>query len=266
MITYALSVRRSHVSLRVFLVAGLLLLSVAAIANPAAPETRLSITTQGSRADIDSGSSGVTSTDEFDGLSVEGERSTNKSSTTLSKSGFTTSAATNSDFWFYTADVELFNDHDRDGFFHGIDLYFDADTYYSYAEVYAVVYLSQEGGPWSEYAVTENFTLYGATSEDDYVIATELLSGYPSGSYDLLGRFIRGMDRPRGHPGAGISAARGCKSRCARHDRRYRRQQSQRRRRSSLAFYPASCAGCAGEKSPRATRMTLRPQPARLSK
>ena len=186
MITYALSVRRSHVSLRVFLVAGLLLLSVAAIANPAAPETRLSITTQGSRADIDSGSSGVTSTDEFDGLSVEGERSTNKSSTTLSKSGFTTSAATNSDFWFYTADVELFNDHDRDGFFHGIDLYFDADTYYSYAEVYAVVYLSQEGGPWSEYAVTENFTLYGATSEDDYVIATELLSGYPSGSYDLL--------------------------------------------------------------------------------
>jgi hypothetical protein len=90
------------------------------------------------------------------------------------------------DFWFYTADVELFNDHDRDGYFHGIDLYFDADTYYAFAEVYAVVYLSLDGGPWNEYAATDNFTLVGSSSEDDYVIVTELVSGYPSGSYDLL--------------------------------------------------------------------------------
>lgn len=92
----------------------------------------------------------------------------------------------NTDFWFYSADIELFADDDRDGFYHGIDLLFDADTVFISAEVYAVVYLSLEGGPWIEYAETENFTIFGATSTDDYVIVTELLSGYPTGSYDVL--------------------------------------------------------------------------------
>ena len=87
---------------------------------------------------------------------------------------------------FYSVDVELFNDHDRDGYFHGIDLWFDADTYFAFAEVYAVVYLSRDGGPWNEYAITDNFTLVGSSSEDDYVIVTELVSGYPPGSYDIL--------------------------------------------------------------------------------
>lgn len=96
------------------------------------------------------------------------------------------SAAPNSDFWFYAADVELFGDEDRDGYFHGIDLLFDADTVYSSADVYAVVYLSEEGGPWFEYAETENFTIYGATGDDEYVIVSELLAGYPRGSYDIL--------------------------------------------------------------------------------
>ena len=94
--------------------------------------------------------------------------------------------AANEDFWFYSADVVLFNDHDRDGYFHGIDLLFDADTYYTVADVYAVVYLSYEGGPWNEYAATDNFTIFGTSSDDDYVIVTELLGGYPSGSYDIL--------------------------------------------------------------------------------
>jgi hypothetical protein len=65
-------------------------------------------------------------------------------------------------------------------------LLFDADTYFAVADVYAVVYLSLDGGPWNEYAATDDFTLFGASSEDDYVIVTELLSGYPSGSYDIL--------------------------------------------------------------------------------
>lgn len=92
----------------------------------------------------------------------------------------------NTDFWFYTADIELFADQDRDGFFHGIDLLFDADTIYSRADVYAVVYLSLDGGPWVEYAETETFAIFGASSDDDYVIVTELLDGYPTGSYDVL--------------------------------------------------------------------------------
>ncbi|HNP34518.1 MAG TPA: choice-of-anchor H family protein [Woeseiaceae bacterium] len=94
--------------------------------------------------------------------------------------------APNTDFWFYTADVELFGDQDLDGYFYGIDLLFDVDTIYEYAAVYAVVYLSREGGPWLEYAETEVFDIFGATSDDEYVIVSELLEGYPTGSYDIL--------------------------------------------------------------------------------
>lgn len=186
MITYALTVTRSGVAAWALLAAGLVLLSLDAVADDAADETRLSITTQSPRADRDKGLPGVTTTDEFGQLDTSGRRAAGRFTLPATESGMTKSALANNDFWFYTADVELFNDHDRDGYYHGIDLYFDADTYYTYAEVYAVVYLSLEGGPWNEYAVTENFTLWGASSDDDYVIVTELLSGYPSGSYDLL--------------------------------------------------------------------------------
>ena len=102
------------------------------------------------------------------------------------KAGLSAAQSPNTEFWFYSADVVLFNDHDNDGYFHGIDLLFDADTYFLSADVYAVIYLSYEGGPWNEYATTDTFTLNGASADDEYIIVTELLSGYPSGSYDLL--------------------------------------------------------------------------------
>ena len=92
----------------------------------------------------------------------------------------------NADFWFYLADVELYGDSDRDGYYSGIDLLFDVDTYYSVADIYAVAYLSYEGGPWEEYAVTEDFTIFGSSGTDDYVIVTDLVSGYPRGDYDIL--------------------------------------------------------------------------------
>ena len=91
-----------------------------------------------------------------------------------------------SNFWFYDVDVALFSDFDRDGYFFGIDLAFDADTNYAFADVYAVLYLSYEYGPWNEYAETDDFTLYGTSSTDDYEIETELVSGYLPGSYDIL--------------------------------------------------------------------------------
>lgn len=94
--------------------------------------------------------------------------------------------ATANDFWIYDADVIVFGDDDNDGFFHGIDLLFDADTIRSSAVVYAVLYLSLEGGPWNEYAVTDDFRIDGASADDEYVIVTELQSGYPTGDYDLL--------------------------------------------------------------------------------
>ena len=92
----------------------------------------------------------------------------------------------NVDFWFYEADVELFRDDDRDGYFAGIDLLFDADTIFIRAEVFAVAYLSFEGGPWTEYAETDDFVINGSSGTDEYVIVSDLVSGYPSGSYDIL--------------------------------------------------------------------------------
>jgi hypothetical protein len=89
-------------------------------------------------------------------------------------------------FWFYDVDVSLFSDFDRDGYFFGLDILFDADTHYAVADVYAVLYLSYEYGPWNEYAATNDFTLFGTSGTDDYTVETELVSGYPTGSYDIL--------------------------------------------------------------------------------
>lgn len=186
MVTYAISVTRSKVSAWAFLIVGLVVLSMNAVAAEVEEQGRLSVSTQSIRAERDKGFPGKTSEDEFEALERAGDRVAAKGSLSRSKPVMQTMQAANADFWFYTADIELFNDHDRDGYYHGIDLLFDADTYYAIADVYAVVYLSLDGGPWNEYAATEDFTLFGASSEDDYVIATELLAGYPSGSYDVL--------------------------------------------------------------------------------
>ena len=103
-----------------------------------------------------------------------------------SKSSSDYSMSPNGDFWVYSADVELYGDSDRDGYYSGIDLLFDIDTYYSAADIYAVAYLSLEGGGWEEYAVTEDFTIFGSSGADDYVVVTDLVSGYPRGDYDIL--------------------------------------------------------------------------------
>jgi len=126
--------------------------------------------------------------DEYEALVTAGSRDAKATRGAASKPGAATSAApaARNDFWFFHADVVLFDDDDRDGYFHGINLLFDADTIYAAAKVYAVVYLSRDLGPWNEYGITENFWLHGASSDDEYVLVTELMSGYPRGDYDLL--------------------------------------------------------------------------------
>lgn len=127
------------------------------------------------------------STDVFEPGERIGRRSLEARGNDAQKAGSAAESRTpNTEFWFYTADVELFGDEDRDGYYHGIDLLFDADTVYVSADVYAVVYLSEEGGPWFEYAETDTFSIYGASGDDEYVIVSELLAGYPRGSYDIL--------------------------------------------------------------------------------
>ena len=161
------------------------LMLIGAAAASAEESTRLTVTTQGLKSDVDNGR-GVTTHDEYAATRASGEGDHKTHEAGRAKTSSAESQAPNTDFWFYTADVELFSDQDRDGYYYGIDLLFDADTVFAVADVYAVVYLSQNGGPWEEYAVTDTFAIYGASSDDEYVIVTELVSGYPTDSYDIL--------------------------------------------------------------------------------
>lgn len=112
----------------------------------------------------------------------EGRRVNNKSAV----SSALITQAVNDDFWIYDAWVELSYDQDHDGYYTDFRLVFDTDTYYSIADVFAVVYLSYEGGPWNEFAYTYDFTIYANSPDDVYVIETTLATGYPTGDYDLL--------------------------------------------------------------------------------
>jgi len=172
---------------------GLLGLVTTSFAAPAtnggvAEAQRSSITTAYPQADgMGSNATRITE-DVFEPLRSSGSREIPGTSGLSAKTGQAglQVRSVNVDFWIYSADVRLFFDDDRDGYYHGIELVFDADTYYLAADVYAVVYLSLEGGPWNEYAATDNFTLFGSSALDDYVLETELLAGYPTGDYDLL--------------------------------------------------------------------------------
>ena len=127
-------------------------------------------------------------TEDFAALATMGSRANSKNRSGLAKlgSGSVSAQSIRNDFWVYDANVELFNDDDFDGYYHGIDLLFDVDTTYAAAEIYAVVYLSLDYGPWNEYAVTEGFWIFGTSGDDVYVLVTELMSGYPTSSYNLL--------------------------------------------------------------------------------
>lgn len=126
--------------------------------------------------------------DEYPAMVTAGERNKSATRAGFSKpgAGSTSAESAGIDFWVYDADVQLFNDDDADGYYHGIDLLFDVDTNFSSAEIYAVVYLSYEGGPWNEYAATEDITIFDSSGSDEYGLVTELMQGYPTGSYDLL--------------------------------------------------------------------------------
>ncbi len=95
-------------------------------------------------------------------------------------------ASANQDFWIFDAYADVFFDEDLDGYYTRLEVEFDADTVYSSADVYAVLFLSLEGGPWNELTTTAIFEINGATGDDVYFVDTDLISGYPTGSYDVL--------------------------------------------------------------------------------
>ena len=111
MITYALSINRSRVATWVFLVAGLLLLSLNALGQETSDEKRLSETSQGTRAERDAGVLGGQRSDEYDALQAGSSRDSQKGTAKSLQSDGALALSSNVDFWFYSADVELFNDH-----------------------------------------------------------------------------------------------------------------------------------------------------------
>lgn len=153
-----------------------------------AGEKRSSISLHVVRGGRDNPTETRETTEDYGELVTSGDRNKAGTRGSFSKPGFegAVSQSASFDFWFYEADVILYNDDDNDGYFHGIDLLFDVDTNFAAADIYAVMYLSYEGGPWNEYAATEDFTIFGTSGSDSYVLETELMSGYPTGSYDLL--------------------------------------------------------------------------------
>jgi len=89
-------------------------------------------------------------------------------------------------FEIYEADVQLLSDLDGDGFHHAINVFFDVDVSVDSATVYAKLYLSREGAPWSQYFTTDLFTIHGDDFSDAYEVETELMEGYAPGYYAVL--------------------------------------------------------------------------------
>jgi hypothetical protein len=94
------------------------------------------------------------------------------------------------DFAIYGATTYLQDDYDSDGFYQTFSVSFDADIY-SYTptqlgEVYALLYISKDGGPWTHYYTTDSFLIEGETDLDEYEVMTTFLSGYSADHYDIL--------------------------------------------------------------------------------
>jgi hypothetical protein len=93
-------------------------------------------------------------------------------------------------FAIYQGYTQLIEDYDVDGFYQSFSVTFDADliTYnpYNQAIVYAELYLSENGGPWQHYYTTDDFIIYGESSDDDYEVYSTLSQGFNPNHYDVL--------------------------------------------------------------------------------
>ena len=94
------------------------------------------------------------------------------------------------EFTIYNAFAILQDDFDRDGYYQTFSVIFDADIY-SYdgndiGEVYARLYLSEDGGPWFHYYTTNNFIIHSDSDQDEYEVITNFKEGYSPSHYDIL--------------------------------------------------------------------------------
>ena len=94
------------------------------------------------------------------------------------------------DFAIYGASTLLQDDYDSDGFYQTFSVNFDADIYSytqtQWGEIYALLYISKDGGPWTHYYTTDSFIIEGESDLDEYEVITTFLSGYSTAHYDIL--------------------------------------------------------------------------------
>jgi len=97
----------------------------------------------------------------------------------------TTSYMRDANFNIYNVSSNLISDMDYDGFYPRFSITIDVDTLYDSAYVYAKIYLSYEGGPWSYMASTNTYQIYSDSALDAFTIETELSNGFYAGYYDV---------------------------------------------------------------------------------
>ncbi len=93
-------------------------------------------------------------------------------------------------FSIYNAFSTLLDDVDLDGYYQTFSVIFDVDLHsnstINQADVYAELYISKNGGPWEYYFTSDDFSIYGDSTTDEYEVTTTLHQGYASNEYDIL--------------------------------------------------------------------------------
>jgi hypothetical protein len=98
------------------------------------------------------------------------------------------------DFSIYDAFSYLLDDIDGDGYYQSFSIVFDADYHPIFladastgqANVYAYLYLSQNGGPWQLFHSTDIFSIYSDTADDEFEVFTTLEQGFSTDNFDVL--------------------------------------------------------------------------------
>jgi len=94
------------------------------------------------------------------------------------------------DFAIFSASSKLLEDDDVDGYYNTFGIQFDADILFTdpehRADVYAEIYLSENGGPWVHLYTTDLFELQGDSADDEYEVITHLTQNYRPNQYNVL--------------------------------------------------------------------------------
>ena len=94
------------------------------------------------------------------------------------------------EFSIFDGFTQLFDDIDADGFYRTFSVTFDADVYtyngVNEALVYADIYLRRDGGVWEYFYTTDDFLIFGESTQDEYEVLSTLATGYQPDHYDVL--------------------------------------------------------------------------------